>query len=266
MRHAARELETRNTTAMETITVSTVVLLFALFPLLSGTWVFGIGVATMVLSFISWQRDWTTSFPIAVFCSVCLLLVLAGLPFSQIWLGIGIVVYIAICRRSKRLTGNLSWLRIGQFDKKLLLLSVSFALLAAIALIAWFYAVQPNIDDLVEKFLPDWHMGYIVVGAIVFSMINAAVEEGAYRGVLMSALDTTIGSGYLAIAIQAIAFGTLHINGFPRGWSGVVLAGLFGVCMGIIRRKSNGMFAPWVTHVCVDMVILSIVAAFTLAA
>ncbi|GAB4372796.1 MAG: hypothetical protein Kow0042_16310 [Calditrichia bacterium] len=164
------------------------------------------------------------------------------------------------------MVSNLSWLRFGRLGNDVYLLSVGLALLAAISLIVWFFAEKPNIDDLVEKFLPKWNMGLLVVGGILFSMINAAVEEGAYRGVIMHALDKTIGSGYLTIAIQAAAFGTLHINGFPRGWLGVLLAGLFGVFMGIIRRKANGMLAPWITHVCVDMVILSIVAAFALSA
>jgi len=65
---------------------------------------------------------------------------------------------------------------------------------------------------------------------VLFSLINAAVEEGAYRGVVVNALDR-VRVPWQAEIVQALAFGLLHIHGFPRGWIGVGLATIFGVMM-----------------------------------
>ena len=89
-------------------------------------------------------------------------------------------------------------------------------------------------------------------------MINASVEEGVYRGVLFSALSKVYRSTFFVIILQAIAFGLLHINGFPRGWSGVALASIYGLFMGFIRFRSRGLLAPWLTHVTADMTIVLI--------
>jgi uncharacterized protein len=93
----------------------------------------------------------------------------------------------------------------------------------------------------------------------MFSMANAAVEEGAYRGVILHALDRSLGPGFAALLLQAIAFGAIHIRGFPRGLLGVGLACIYGLLMGVIRRRAGGMFAPWLAHVFTDIVIAGIV-------
>lgn len=247
---------------METSSVLIVVLLFALFPLLSGNWVIGVGVLTIGLTLFSWLRGWKVSFPLGVFCSVCIVSVVAGVPFSQVWLGLGLIVYIILCKNASRLEGNLIWLRFGCLGRNVYLPAIGFTLVAGVALVLWFYTVKPNIYDLIDKFLPEWNTAFLVIGGVLFSIINAAVEEGTFRGVIMQGLDEAIGPGRWSITLQAAAFGTLHINGFPRGWLGVVLAGIFGVFMGIVRRRANGMFAPWIAHVCVDLLIVCIVAAF----
>jgi hypothetical protein len=89
-------------------------------------------------------------------------------------------------------------------------------------------------------------------------MVNAAVEEGAYRGVILHALDRSLGPGFAALLLQALAFGAIHIRGFPRGWIGVGLACIYGLLMGVIRRRAGGMFAPWIAHVFTDVVIAGI--------
>jgi hypothetical protein len=89
-------------------------------------------------------------------------------------------------------------------------------------------------------------------------MVNAAVEEGAYRGVILHALDRSLGTGFAALLLQALAFGAIHIRGFPRGWIGVGLACIYGLLMGVIRRRAGGMFAPWIAHVFTDVVIAGI--------
>jgi len=102
-------------------------------------------------------------------------------------------------------------------------------------------------------------LGLLIAGGLIFSMFNAAVEEGAYRGVILHALDRSLGPGFAALLLQALAFGAIHIRGFPRDWLGVGLACIYGLLMGVIRRRAGGMFAPWIAHVFTDVVIAGIV-------
>jgi hypothetical protein len=99
----------------------------------------------------------------------------------------------------------------------------------------------------------------IALGAVGFSMCNAAVEESVWRGVLLQGLQS-VGPRGAAVILQAISFGVAHIHGFPRGAVGVVLAAVYGVMMGVIRLRSEGMLAPWIAHVFADLTIIAILA------
>ena len=150
------------------------------------------------------------------------------------------------------LRGTATWARWGSFDATVCFLSVVAWLLAAAALLSWYLLLHPNIADIVEAFVPELPLGVLIAGGLIFSMVNAAVEEGAYRGVMLHALDRSLGPGFTALLLQALAFGAIHIKGFPRGWLGVGLACIYGLLMGVIRRRAGGMFAPWIAHVFTD--------------
>jgi membrane protease YdiL (CAAX protease family) len=164
------------------------------------------------------------------------------------------------CRaRCPLAAGNSDVARWGSFDAGICLLSVAAWFLAAGALVSWYVLLRPNIVDIVKAYVPALPLGLLITGGLIFSMVNAAVEEGAYRGVFLHALDSTLGAGFAALLLQALAFGAIHIRGFPRGWLGVGLACIFGLFMGVIRRRGGGMFAPWIAHVFTDVVIAGIV-------
>jgi hypothetical protein len=61
-------------------------------------------------------------------------------------------------------------------------------LLSAAAVIIWSLSVRPDINDLIAAFVPDWRWALLISGGLLFSLLNAAVEEMAYRGVAMGAL------------------------------------------------------------------------------
>jgi membrane protease YdiL (CAAX protease family) len=75
-------------------------------------------------------------------------------------------------------------------------------------------------------------------------------------------LEATIGLRIAGLVLQAVAFGALHVTGFPRGWVGVALATIYGLMMGAVRRRSGGMLAPWIAHVLTDVVIVGIILTF----
>jgi len=239
-----------------------IVILFGIFPLLSRDTLIVVDAAIVVLSVVSWRMGSAVAVPLGVFCTVCITLALLRLP-SQLWLALGLAAYAVVGLRVGRFRGELSWLRVGTFSREVVALTLATVLLAAVALVMWFQTVRPDISDIIEMFVPKWDLPWLILGGLLFSMVNAAVEEGAYRGVIMQALDRSIGINAISILGQAAAFGILHIHGFPRGWVGVALASVFGLAMGLIRRRSNGMLTPWIAHVCADIVIVAIVVLLT---
>ncbi len=50
----------------------------------------------------------------------------------------------------------------------------------------------------------------------------------------------------------------MHLHGFPRGWSGVVLASIYGVMMGALCRRARGLLAPWAAHLFADLAIVAV--------
>jgi membrane protease YdiL (CAAX protease family) len=150
-------------------------------------------------------------------------------------------------------------MRLGSFSLAVRLAAVGCALVAGLVLGAWYAFSRSDLHDIVASFVPDAPIWVLVIGGLLFSMLNAAVEEGAFRGVIQHGLDSTLGPGIVALTLQATAFGALHIHGFPRGWVGVCLATIYGLMMGEIRRRSGGLLAPWLAHVLTDLVIPAIV-------
>ena len=94
-------------------------------------------------------------------------------------------------------------------------------------------------------------MWLLVAAGAVFSLMNAAVEEAIFRGVLQTALDKVSGP-VVTIAVQAIAFGVLHVVGVPHGVVGAVMAGGWGLLLGLMRWRTEGLLAPYLAHVTAD--------------
>lgn len=236
-----------------------VTLLFTAAPLVPRNAAIGAASGITLLAALAWSKRCRAAAPFSTFCVICLGLYLSGVPYFQIVLGLGLVCYAGVVRGVPWLRGTATWVRWGSFDATVCFLSIAAWLLAAAALLSWYLFLLPNIEDIVEAFVPAQPLGLLMAGGLIFSMVNAAVEEGAYRGVILHALDSSLGPGFPALLLQALAFGTIHIRGFPRGWVGVGLACIYGLLMGVIRRRAGGMFAPWIAHVFTDVVIAGIV-------
>ena len=171
-------------------------------------------------------------------------------------------VGLAVLTRATPIAASaFSFLRRGRLDPGVQGMVVGSALVAGTALLAWFELVRPDYAGVRAALFPHVSWPLLMAGVVLFAMVNGALEEIAYRGVLLDALDAAVGPGVLAIVLQAAAFGALHIGGFPRGVAGVALATTYGVMMGLVRRRSQGLLAPWLAHVLTDTVIGSILVA-----
>jgi uncharacterized protein len=111
-----------------------------------------------------------------------------------------------------------------------------------------------------RRYVPDMPLAVLVVGGLLFVVANAALEELIYRGVFQDGLERLMGPG-AAIAIQAASFGILHAHGVPRGPAGAVLAGVWAVMLGMLRRRAGGLLAPFLAHAVADATIAVIIFA-----
>lgn len=242
----------------QTVTTIGIVMIFAAFPAIPRDLVIASTAVMAIFTTIGWLCRWVVAFPLGVFCVVSMFGASLGW-FSQVIFSLGMIVYIIAQTHVMRTGNQLAWLTRGTLTREVAWLAGGSILLSAIVLILWFGMVHPDITDLIQSFVPNWHWMLLIPAGFAFSMWNAAVEEVVYRGVVMHALERTVGAGIASLFGQAIAFGVLHVHGFPRGLSGVGLAMIFGILMGVIRRQSGGLLVPWGAHVCADVVIVSIV-------
>jgi membrane protease YdiL (CAAX protease family) len=130
-----------------------------------------------------------------------------------------------------------------------------------VALFAWMILFRPDLRDVVGAYVPDLPLPVRIVGGVGFAVVNAALEELIWRGVLQDRLGPLFGARG-AIALQALSFGVQHFGGVPRGIVGVILAGLWGVMLGMLRRHARGLLAPFLAHVVADATLAVIVLHF----
>lgn len=91
-----------------------------------------------------------------------------------------------------------------------------------------------------------------------FACLNAAMEEILFRGIMLEALDSALGETIWTVGIQSAAFAAFHyLAGFPNGLLGVLMVFVYGLMLGMIRRRARGMLAPWVAHVVADITIFA---------
>jgi uncharacterized protein len=148
----------------------------------------------------------------------------------------------------------IDWIKAGTFGRWEIVLIAIISALSGIALIVWYIVVKPDIADLTAK-IPSISPFLLVALGLLFAITNAISEELIWRGFVFRALERAVLPGSIVIGIQAISFGLMHLHGFPRGASGIVLATIYGVMLGYLRQRANGLFAPIAAHIFADAVI-----------
>lgn len=174
-------------------------------------------------------------------------------------------VYLLALRASSALQTTADWARRGSLDPGVRWLVLAAIPVAAAGLVLWATAVgEAGLSEGARlairqtQGVPLW---IVVPVGLLFSCLNAAVEEAFYRGVIMQALLATVGT-MPALALQAAAFGLLHTEGIPSGPAGVLLTTGYGLLLGVIRLKAGGLLAPWLAHVLADVTIVAVIASY----
>ena len=184
-------------------------------------------------------------------------------PSFRMWplsLLVPLAIYGVIVRLTPQLRYSVGWIHRGDIDSCTIVLVITTIVVSAFALVGWVILTKPNIAHhlaLIPE-LPVWAYPFI---GISFAIFNAAMEEAIFRGVLMESLDSALSAGSWSVGIQAIPFAAFHyLAGFPNGKLGFIMALVYGVMLGTIRRFSKGMLAPFIAHVAADITIFSILA------
>lgn len=245
------------------IIINAILLSIAPFSLSARPWAAGLAVLLSAASVLVGQVQ-------ALHLSALTVLI-TGVPLLHPLLGkwplilpAPVIVYFALTFFVPRLRSSLLWLRPGRFGQNIILLVFATSLISGIALYLWCRWVRPDLSIHVRSMpaMPVWVFPF---AGLAFSLGNAAVEEIVFRGAVMHAMDSAFGVGFASVIIQGGLFGAMHyLFGFPNGLWGGAMAGVYGIMLGAIRRRSQGMLGPWLSHVLADIVIFSILANIAL--
>lgn len=182
-------------------------------------------------------------------------LVAFGLPWQVNWWplpgALGVLTFAALGLLSGRPPPGRAWL--GRLRRTELVWAAALAVVATAALLI-FHAVMPpglGLGRFLLTQVPGWT---VAIGGIGFVTVNAAVEEILFRGVILSHLAPFTGL-WPALGLQAAGFGLLNLHGYPFGVIGVLLTGAFGLLLGLLRLRANGLLACFLAHAVADSVI-----------
>lgn len=230
----------------------------------TGPWlllpVLALGV---VLLWLGLQGELGSSSWIAAVCWACVGLVSAA-SFGLVWpipqlLGLGIASLILRGHGQAWPT----WLGRPKPDRAALILAAASVPLTTAALVAFIASGRTDLEDATEGLasLPLWVLPLAGLG---FVMANPTVEEILFRGALQTMITDRTGSAAVGIGIQGVAFGAIHLNGVPGGWLGMLMAGAWGIMLGIVRHRTDSIRLAWVVHVLANVAIFATVTGLAL--
>ena len=135
--------------------------------------------------------------------------------------------------------------------------TLACAAVTPFALVGWFLVFDPDLSNITSG-LRERGSIELALGGVGFVLVNAFCEELIWRGVIQSRL-TALLSERDAIFVQALSFGAEHVHGFPRGVAGVVLATVWAIGLGMLRRRAGGLLASVLAHIVADATIATII-------
>ena len=135
-------------------------------------------------------------------------------------------------------------------------LVVLIAASSASALLLWARLAHPDLEA-ARAMIPDQPQPVLLLGALGFAVVNATLEEVAFRGLLQPALGVAWGPR-VALVLQAAAFGVAHLHGVPNGPLGAAMAGVWAVVLGWVRTRTGGLATPILGHIVADLVIFGL--------
>ncbi len=190
---------------------------------------------------------------LAAMCGVALL------PLGWPWrLLLPMLVYFAVVLTVPLLRKTMPPLTVGQLGGTPLAAAIGLSLITTFVLLVYQFAVRPDAST-VSASLPHSVFGSVLIAWIGFSVINATLEEVAFRGILFGAAANAW-NVTTALLVTSVLFAVGHLGGYPPGLKGVLLAGFYGLALGYLRLWAGGLALPILCHICADATVFVILS------
>ncbi|MXY77254.1 MAG: CPBP family intramembrane metalloprotease [Acidimicrobiia bacterium] len=226
----------------------------------AGTLVAG-GIAAVLLATIAMARKMPAGSSIGLLLVAFLLLGITGLRPKRLLFGLAVVAYVVAAARVPWLREVAPWRRVWSCNLRQGAVGAAVGLGAGLVLWAWYDGRPEQLADIVE-ITRDWSIWTLASVGVLAAVVNAVVEEAVYRGIVQDSLERVLRPGVTALVMQAAVFAALHFpSGILQGLAGVGLAFLYGLMLGLLRRRSGGLAVPVIAHTVTDLVIVGAVLA-----
>jgi membrane protease YdiL (CAAX protease family) len=134
--------------------------------------------------------------------------------------------------------------------------AAALSVTTSVVLVAFQRLADPEVTDLAAK-MPVATFGNVLLAGVCFSVVNAVLEELIFRGLLWEVAAAEWNGG-VALAATSVMFGLGHLHGYPPGPLGAVLAGVFGLALGLLRWWTGGLGLAIAVHICADATIFGL--------
>jgi uncharacterized protein len=152
--------------------------------------------------------------------------------------------------------GSNTWVRPGKVSGASIVVAIGIMAITSVALIAFYKIAKPDLSNY-RTALPMERFGGVITAGVVFTFVNATLEEMVFRGVLFDAIRSQW-NVWVTLIATSVLFGLGHLHGFPPGLWGACLAVAFGFAVGLLRVWTGGLALPIMAHMGADATIYCI--------
>jgi membrane protease YdiL (CAAX protease family) len=152
-----------------------------------------------------------------------------------------------------KLRGSRVWFRLGRVSGISMAATVGIMTLTSLVLVAFNAIAKPDLGAY-RGALPLERFGGVIAAGVVFTIVNATLEELVFRGVLFDAIRSQW-NVWVTLIATSVLFGLGHLHGYPPGTWGAGLAIVFGFAVGLLRVWTGGLSLPIVAHMGADATI-----------
>jgi membrane protease YdiL (CAAX protease family) len=186
--------------------------------------------------------------------------ILIRVPVGGIWplpAALALIAVIVLTGPRGTLLRWRKWFRVGTIGPSTWLLCAVIVVLTAVALLVWQRVTGGGLSSTYTGLIDSVPSPVAIAGIFLFLVVNGAVEDSVWSGVLMTGAKRTIPAP-VAIAVTALSFGLAHLDGVPNGAIGVAMVVAWGIVLSILRLRTGGMLATYIAHVLADATIVAL--------
>jgi membrane protease YdiL (CAAX protease family) len=178
-----------------------------------------------------------------------------GWPWYLLLPMVAYALIVFVCPPLRRTVPRFAIGRIGGWP---MVAALALGVATSGVLVSFQTIARPDMTALAAG-LPVAAFGNLLLAGICFSVINALLEELIFRGLLWEVAAAEWNEP-VALAATSVMFGLGHLHGYPPGPLGAVLAGVFGLSLGLLRWWTGGLGLAIAVHICADATIFGLLS------